>query len=111
MTPKSLSPCEGDLFRIYTVDDLTFRILYGYYAENERGRVEPLPIFPDLVAQPVYTCEGIPVTAYMQAPCQYYCPRHSDHPEEWCGDCVHYDAGQEKMGRCLCPERKLEQSK
>lgn len=105
---NTTSPQEGDLFRIYTVDGLSFQIRYGYHAENERGRVEPLPIFPDLLSEPVYTRCGIPVTSYIQAPCIHYTPRHPDHPEEWCGDCIHYDAGQEKMGRCLCPERKLE---
>lgn len=101
-------PREGDLYQIYTVDDHSFEIRYGYYAENERGRVEPLPIFPDMVAVPVYTRSGIPVTAYVQAPCKHYAPRHPSHPEEWCGDCRHYDGGREKMGRCLCPERRQE---
>lgn len=101
-------PSEGDLYNIYTVDDLSFEIRYGYHAEDERGRVEPLPIFPDMVAAPVYTHRGTPVTAYMQAPCQHYTPRLHLHPEEWCGDCSHYDGGREKIGRCLCPERRRE---
>lgn len=101
-------PREGDLYKICTVDDLSFEIRYGYHTENERGRVEPLPIFPDMVAGPAYTRSGIPVTAYVQAPCGHYTPRHPSLPEEWCGDCVHYGGGREKMGRCLCPERQLE---
>lgn len=101
-------PGEGDLYRIYTVDDISFEIRYGYHAENERGRVEPLPIFPDMVADPVYTRSGIPVTAYVQAPCRHYVPRQQTYPEEWCGDCRHYGGGREKMGRCLCPERRRE---
>lgn len=101
-------PKEGDLYKIYTVDNLSFEIRYGYHAENERGRVEPLPIFPDMVIAPVYTRSGIPVTAYVQAPCRHYAPRHRLHMEEWCGDCLHYGGGREKMGRCLCPERRRE---
>lgn len=101
-------PGEGDLFGIYTVEDLTFEIRYGYHAENERGRVDPLPIFPDMVSVPVYTKNGIPVTACVQAPCRHYRPRNPDHPEEWCGDCLHYGGKREKMARCLCPERRRE---
>ncbi len=99
-------PREGDLYRIYTVDDLTFEIRYGYYADNERGRVDPLPIFPDMVASPIYTGDGIPVTAYIQAPCTHYRPCQSAEPEDWCGDCLYYDGGFQKMGRCLCPKRQ-----
>lgn len=101
-------PREGDLFAVYTVEDLSFEIRYGYHEERERGRVEPLPIFPDMVAFPVYTRRGIPVTTYVQAPCKHYAPFQRSAPEEWCGDCLHYDGGREKMGRCLCPERRRE---
>ena len=101
-------PKEGDLYRICTVEDISFEIRYGYYAEDERGRVEPLPVYPDMVAKPIYTRSGSPVTAYIQAPCHHYEPRQPSEPEEWCGDCLHYDGGREKMGRCLCPERRLE---
>ena len=99
-------PKEGDLYRIYTVDDCTFEIRYGFYEEKERYLVEPLPIFPDMVTAPVYTSDGVPVTAYVQAPCSYYNPCMPQQPEEWCGDCLHYDGGQKKMGRCLCPQRR-----
>lgn len=108
MTPIPTLPNEGDLYKTITVGDLTFEIRYGYYAENERGRVEPLPIFPDLVADPVFTSRGFPVTAYVQHPCKYYKPQHPSRPEDWCGDCRYYDGGQAKMGRCLCPKRKRE---
>lgn len=108
MTHDPTLPQEGDLYKIYTVDDHSFEIRYGYHEENERGRVEPLPIFPDLVAVPVYTRSGLPVTAYVQAPCKHYAPHHLSYAEEWCGDCSHYDGGRAKMGRCLCPERRRE---
>lgn len=108
MTQDTTLPREGDLHRVYIVDNLSFEIRYGYHEENERGRVEPLPIFPDMVTDPVYTHSGIPVTAYVQAPCAHYTPRQQAYPEEWCGDCHHYGGGREKMGRCLCPERRRE---
>lgn len=106
MIRDSMQPREGDIYRIYTVEGLSFEIRYGYHAENERGRVEPLPIFPDMVETPVYTPGGIPVTTYTQAPCRHYKPWQPAEPEEWCGDCLYYDGGREKMGCCLCPERK-----
>lgn len=99
---------EGELYRIFTLEDLSFEIRYGYHTDEERGRIEPLPIFPDLVSSPVYTRSGIPVTAYVQVPCRHYSPCRRNEPEEWCGDCLYYDGGRDKIGRCLCPERKRE---
>lgn len=101
-------PKEGDLYRIFVVDQHTFDIRYGYYAEDERDRVEPLPIFPNFEKNPVYTKNGEPVTAYVQYPCRHYTPHRSEEPEEWCGDCLYYGGGREEMGPCLCRERRRE---
>lgn len=99
-------PNEGDLYRIYTVDTHTFEIRYGYYAENERGRVEPLPIFPDFVEAPVYTETGVPVTTLLQIPCRHYQSSRSGRPDGWCGDCIHYESVQGEFGLCRCLYRK-----
>ena len=101
-------PKEGDLYKIYVVDDHTFEIRYGFYEENERGRVEPLPVFPDLVKDPVYTHSGFPVAALIQPACEYYKPRRENFPEYSCGDCISYDSGKAEMGRCVCPMRRRE---
>lgn len=106
MMRNTTLPKEGEVYRTYTVDQHTFEIRYGYHEENERGRVEPLPIFPDFEINPVYTQNGEPITAYVQYPCKHYSPRDPKEPEEWCGDCTYYDGGRIEMGRCLCPQRK-----
>ena len=106
--PDMTLPGEGDLYKIYAVSNHTFEIRYGFYEECERGRVEPLPVFPDLRKHPVYTKSGYPVTALIQAACEHYRPRQVRAPEHWCGDCVFYDGGKEEMGRCLCTLRKRE---
>lgn len=102
------NPKEGDLYKIYTVDSHTFEIRYGYYEENERGRVEPLPIFPDFVETPVYTKTGIPITTLLQIPCRHYRSGRPEAPDGWCGDCVHYDSVKDEFGLCRCPYRKRE---
>lgn len=101
-------PKEGDLYKVYVVDNHIFEIQYGFYEENERGWVEPLPIFPDFAKYPVYTESGVAVTALIQAACEHYKPRQEKYPEHWCGDCVNYDGGKEEIGRCVCPMRKRE---
>lgn len=101
-------PTEGDLYKIVVLDDHTFEIRYGYYAEEERGRVEPLPLFPDLVDRPVYTAGGVPVTTRLQIPCGHYYPNRTCQPEGWCGDCTHYENVREEFGLCRCPYRKRE---
>ena len=107
MENKTL-PEEGDLYKTCIVDHHVFEIRYGYHEESERGRVDPLPIFPDLEKNPLYTNTGELITAYVQYPCRYYIPRRPEIPEDWCGDCMLYGGGKEEMGRCLSPERKRE---
>ena len=101
-------PAEGDLYKLFVVDGHTFEIRYGYYEENERGRVEPLPVFPDLIKHPVYNEKGYPLAVRIQPACGHYRSRREKFPDGWCGDCIHYDGGREEMGRCLCPMRKRE---
>lgn len=101
-------PKEGDLYKTYIVDNHTFEIRYGFYDARERGRVEPLPVFPDLVKDPVYTTTGEPVTSLVQVPCEHYIPKKPELAEGWCFDCCHYGGGRNEMGRCLCPRRRRE---
>ena len=101
-------PKEGDIYRVYTVDGHTFEIKYGYYSENERGRVEPLPVFPDLVDSPVYTASGMPVTTRLQSPCRHYQSCDPERPDEWCDDCIHYESVHGEFGLCRSSQRKRE---
>ncbi len=94
------TPREGDLYKTYRIEAHVFPIYYGYYEENERGRVEPLPIFPDLRNQPLYTAAGERIVTSLQAPCESYCPRYPSRKEDWCGDCMHYCGGRDEIGLC-----------
>ena len=108
MLQNALLPKEGDLYKCYVIDKHTFEIRYGYYEERERGLVEPLPIFPDLVSKPVFTEDGEPITSRVQIPCEHYRPRNRRKPEGWCADCIHYKKKRDEMGLCKCPIRKRE---
>ncbi len=101
----STHPNEGDLYKTYQVENHIFHIHYGYYAENERGRVEPLPIFPDLKKTPLFTASGAPVITSLQKPCGEYSPKDLHRKEDWCGDCIHYSGGKEELGICKNPDR------
>ncbi len=102
-------PKEGELYKVYEVGGYTYEILYGYYEENERGRVEPLPIFPDFRKKPVYTADGYPLAALIHSACQYY---KSDRakPENHCGDCIHYSDPKQEIAICKRQRRCKEAS-
>ena len=99
MTSPAL-PREGDLYRTYCVDGRIFEIRYGYYDECERDRVEPLPVFPDLSSQLLYTAEGERIVTLVQHPCARYTPKDPLRSEEWCGDCSFYSGGRDEIGVC-----------
>lgn len=99
---------EGDLYKVYTVEEHTFEIRYGYYEQSERGLIDPLPVFPDLVKRPAYTKNGRPVVTVIQVPCKYYAPHNKQHSEEWCGDCMHYSDASREIAVCNCDNLKEE---
>ena len=101
------SPQEGDLYREVTVGGRTFRLVYGYYAEYEReGKFnDPYPIYPDLIARPLFTEDGEPIVTAMQDVCaQYTGPAEGDS----CGQCIHFHKCEELFGLCRCPRRQAE---
>lgn len=106
---KAQLPREGDLYKVIDVEKNTFKIYYGYYEENERCKVEPLPVFPDLKENPVYTARGYSIVTAIQQPCKHYSPRNKERSEEWCGDCIYYLNGTDEISICGCKERRLEQ--
>lgn len=105
---KAYVPREGDLYKVIDIDDVTFEIIYGYYEESERDKVEPLPVFPDLKEKPVYTARGYPVVTAIQEPCENYTPLNKECSEGWCSDCIHYLSSTDEISVCGCTERKLE---
>ncbi len=101
-------PREGELYKVIDVDNKTFEIHYGYYEESERDKVEPLPVFPDLKKNPVYTADGKPIVTAIQEPCEYYAPKSEERSEEWCGDCISYLNRDKEISICGHTERMLE---
>ncbi len=98
-------PQEGDLYKIYQVDGYTFEIRYGYYEENERGRVEPLPIFPDFRKYPMYTSNGYPLASLIHGACEHYRSTKIKQ-EHHCGDCIHYSDPKGEVAVCRCEARR-----
>ncbi len=105
---KANIPREGDLYKVIDVDNITFKITYGYYEESERDKVEPLPVFPDLKKRPIYTTDGKLIVTAIQEPCEKYIPLNKVCSEGWCGDCIHYLSSTDEISVCGCTERKLE---
>ena len=98
---------EGMLFKRLSVFGCEFEIYYGYYDARDRlGKYnDPIPIYPDFHATPVYTKEGFPLATEMQDICPHYSgPSHCDS----CYGCRHYRRGEELIGLCLCPARRRE---
>lgn len=98
-------PKEGDLYKTYEVAGFTFEIRYGYYEENERGRVEPLPVFPDFRKTPVYTADGYQLASLIHFACNHY-RSAKPKPEHNCGDCIHYSEPKDEVAVCRCEKRR-----
>ena len=88
---------EGDLYKIIELFDRSFEIKYGYYVEYEKGKGEPIPIYPDFKKHPIYTNEGQPFVTQMQEICSLGKSRFSDG---CCVDCEHYRHGTDLIGIC-----------
>ena len=88
---------DGDLYRTIKIENSTFEIRYGYYEEYERGRSEPVPIYPNLLANPEYTGDGTPIVTAMQEPCRHFdgCDR-----ELGCYGCRHFQECEDLIGLC-----------
>ena len=94
---------DGDLYKIISLFGKKFEIRYGYYEEYERGRGEPIPIYPDFTRSPEYTDEGYPFVTQMQELCEHGESKLSD---AYCVDCKYYRHGDEMIGICGCEKNK-----
>lgn len=88
---------DGDIYKIVELFGHTFELRYGYYEEYERGRGDPIPIYPDFKKNPVYTNEGFPFVTQMQELCEH---GKSKFDEGCCIDCEHYQDGEDLIGIC-----------
>lgn len=94
---------DGDLYKIVNIYGREFELRYGYYEEYERGRGEPIPIYPDLRRQAVYTDDGYALVTQMQELCEH---GSSPFKDGCCVDCKYYKDGEELIGICLNPKNK-----
>jgi len=102
------SHSEGELYKRLDIHGKVFEIKYGYYEECDRNNpvVEPMPIYPDFIKNPIYTNEGLPFVTKMQDVCQYY--KGKDGVDNGCAECEYYRHGEELIGVCTCVENKKE---
>ena len=106
--PKDI-PKEGDLYKVVNTFGRTFEIRYGYYGECDRNNPllkGPVPIYPDLLKEPVYTDEGEPLVTMMQDACESYCGNAKRTPDTTCEDCKYFNRGEEWFGVCKHPKNK-----
>jgi len=97
---------EGDHYKTLNIHGREFQILYGYYDECERQNplVDPMPIYPDFLKEPLYTAEGLPFVTKMQDSCEHYKGKGGSFSE--CADCSYYLHGDELLGVCTCPHNR-----
>ncbi len=98
---------EGSLCKTLLVEGKQFDIRYGYHSPAEREHWEPAPIYPNFLREPVYSSRGWPFATANQDICPHYLPKPSVSGEDWCNDCSFYCAGQDLIGTCRCPQRKI----
>ncbi len=96
---------EGDLYKVLNVFGRTFSLYYGYYDDIERHSKynDPIPIYPDFLAEPQYTPEGIPFATAMQDACPHYAGNDNDGS---CQSCRHFQECEDLLGICHCDRRK-----
>ena len=86
---------EGDLHKTVVVEDTVFEIRYGYTSEEERGRWDPVPLYPDFVKIPMFTPDGFPFATVYQDGCRHFREKPLSSGERWCGDCKHFEQCEE----------------
>ncbi len=100
---------EGDVHKIFSIDNVTFEIRYGYHSPEERKRGwEPIPIYPDFTETRQYTSKGYPFALVYQDVCEHYRPKTSARAEEWCENCLHFEKCEAYIGICRCEKRHRE---
>lgn len=110
--PNESEHQEGELYKVLTTFGKTFELRYGYYGEKDRQNplCQPAVIYPDFVAEPLYTDEGEPFVTMMQDACSSYhgnCPKT---PDTTCAECEYFCRGEEWFGVCKC-QSNYEKSK
>lgn len=98
---------EGDIYKSLEIEGVSFEIRYGYYdPELERGRIEPMPIFPNFEDDPQYTKKGYMFITADQAICKHFEPKSRESDEGWCNDCKHLELYESCLGVCRCENNR-----
>ena len=102
---RKLHKKEGELYKTVNAFGKIYKIYYGYYADYERESIwgEPVPIYPDLKANPEYSENGYPIVTEMQIACDSYSGKES---EDSCAHCSLFEKGEDLFG--LCKRRRRE---
>jgi len=93
---------EGDLYKRVTAFGKTFDLYYGYYEAFEREHSEPIPIYPDFLADPQHTEDGHPFATQMQDMCDRGALRAAHLQDRCCGNCIYFKSGEDLFGICTC---------
>lgn len=96
-------PREGELYFTVSPFGKEFTLYYGYYDELDRQSGAPVPIYPDLKENPVYTDSGAPIVTAMQIACPHY---KGSPNEDSCGRCAYFEKGDLLFGKCANRECK-----
>lgn len=97
---------EGELYKVVDIHGVEFSLYYGYYEDCDRENplVEPLPVYPDLKAEPQYTEDGRRIVTRMQDACEHYDGRQTLERE--CKTCKSFERCAEFFGICNCPKNR-----
>lgn len=99
---------DGDLYKVVTIDHITFEIRYGYESPETKAKGwEPTPIYPDFSQSPQYTPEGYPFVTVYQEVCEHHKPKEAVSGEDWCADCEWLEQHEAYIGICKCPLRRV----
>lgn len=99
-------PQEGDLHSIVTIGTRSFELRYGYCDERDRSTGEPYILYPDLLAEPLYTEDGYRIVAALQSTCEHYMPPNGREWENCCYTCSCYPDQQAEIGICRCEKMR-----
>ena len=100
---------DGDIYKVLRLHTHTIEIRYGYYDECERGRGDPIPIYPDFKLHPLYTIDGYPLVTQMQTVCPY---GTSPFEDGFCVECEFFHHCEDLIGICKNKKnRKTETNK
>ena len=99
---------EGELYKVITTFGRTFELRYGYYGEKDRQNplCQPVVIYPDFTAEPLYTDEGEPFVTMLQDACESYRGESNRTPDTTCAECKYFERGEEWFGICTCERNR-----